>query len=520
MIFDVAIVGYGPTGAVAAGLLAQRGLSVFVCDRLTTVYDKPRAISLDHEILRLFQQMGVLDRIEPHTEPFTDSVWHGVDDQPIRRMSTVAEPYPLAHAPSIVFTQPPVEAVLRAHAQSLGAEVALGYELVNLEQDEAGVTLFMRRNSATLNLAESEQSCAPSAGERRVRARWVMGCDGAASSVRGLLGITLADLDFDENWLVADLLVGDEALARLPQTSAQFCRPTRPVTFLICPGRHRRWEIAINPDEDPQQVATDTGTWALLAPWVQPGEATLWRQASYRFHALVANQWRSGRVFLAGDAAHQQPPFLGQGMCQGLRDVANLSWKLAAVIEGTADTALLDTYGAERGGHVTALTMRIKHIGQLIGERDRDRARQRDARLLSEAGGVVRPTPRQDVQPALSGGVLGCDEHPARGTIFPQPWLRHPVTGARVRMDDLLGCGWRLILAAGEMQPDLSQFNLASLQVARLGDTGLTEWDGVLANWFDRHQVRAALIRPDHYVFGVADRVESLAAQCRAFRLK
>ena len=510
-LYDVAVVGFGPSGAVAAGLLGAQGLSVYACDRLTAVYDKPRAISLDHEILRVFQQMGVLEAITPFTEPFTDSVWHGVDDQPIRRMSTVPPPYPLAHPPSIVFTQPPVETILRAHAQSFaGVKVELGHELTALEQHDDHVVLHVHDSPGAVPVGTESGHA--------VRARWVIGCDGASSTVRSLTGIALNDLAFDERWLVADLLVGDPALARLPQTSAQYCRPDRPVTYLICPGRHRRWEIAINPDEDPQQVATPEGTWALLKPWLSPGEAQLWRQASYRFHALVAQRWREHRVLLAGDAAHQQPPFLGQGMCQGIRDVVNLCWKLGAVLRGEAADRLLDTYGTERGAHVSALTSRIKHIGQLIGERDLVKARARDEKLLAEGGGIVRPTPRQDVQPALAAGVLSADPHPARGTIFPQPWIATD-TGRARRMDDLLGSGWRVIVASGQTFPDLPPDMPAGLRMVRLGDPGFQETEGVLAQWFARHAVMAAIIRPDHYIYGVAAEVASLIRQLKALKL-
>ena len=515
-LYDIAIVGFGPSGAVAAGLLGAQGFSVYVCDRLTEVYDKPRAISLDHEILRVFQQMGVLQSIEPFTEPFTDSVWHGVDDQPIRRMSTVPPPHPLAHPPSIVFTQPPVERILRAHAQSFPkVHVELGCELVGLEQHPDHVVLRLRE------LAPVADAGAPSARAedgRQVRARWLIACDGASSTARSLCGITLDDLSFDENWLVVDVLVGDAALARLPQTSAQYCRPDRPVTYLICPGRHRRWEIAINPGEDPQAVATPEGTWALLAPWVSPDDAQLWRQAAYRFHALVASRWRDRRVLLAGDAAHQQPPFLGQGMCQGIRDVTNLCWKLGAVLRREAGERLLDSYGLERGGHVTALTTRIKHIGQLIGERDRQRARDRDARLLAECGGVVRPTPRQDVQPPLAQGLLSADPHPARGTLFPQAWIAVDGSAPR-RMDDLLGCGWRVIVAPGQPLADPVPAGIPGLRIARVGDPGLIETEGVLSAWFARHSLAAAIIRPDHYVYGVAENRAALERQLRSLRL-
>ncbi len=498
--YDVAVVGFGPSGAVAAGLLGALGLRTYVCDRAREVYDKPRAIALDHEILRLFQQMGVLKAIEPHMEPFTDSVFYGVDGRVIKRMSTVPPPYPLAHTPSAVFTQPPVERILRAHAASFKqVRVDLGQTLAGLTQDASGVTLRLQSDRGQT---------------RSVRARYVIACDGASSTVRGLTGLALQDLGFDEPWLVVDVLVNDRGLARLPVTSVQYCDPARPATMVIGPGRHRRWEISINPGEEPKQVATPEGTWALLKPWISPADGRLWRQASYRFHALVAREWRAGRVFLAGDAAHQQPPFLGQGMCQGLRDVGNLCWKLAAVIARQAGDALLDTYGAERKGHVTELTTRIKGIGQIVGERDADRARARDQRLLAECGGVVRPTPRQDVQPALAQGLLSRAGHAVRGTLFPQPWLQG--RGRAQRMDDVLGHGWRLLLAAnadaGFEAAARAQAG-AGLRVARLGAPGFTEVDGVLAGWFHRHGVQAALVRPDHYVYGVSSTPAELASQ-------
>ena len=503
-VFDVAIVGFGPSGAVAAGLLGAQGIRTYVCDKLHDVYDKPRAIALDHEIIRLFQQMGVAKKIKPYTEPFTDSVYYGVDGQVIKRMSTVAPPYPLGHTPSIVFTQPPAERILREHALSFpSVTVQLGQMLKKVTQDAQQVTLTLAGDDGVTFT---------------VQARYLIACDGASSTVRGQVGIELEDLGFDEPWLVVDVLVNEKGLARLPTTSVQYCKPERPSTYLICPGKHRRWEISINPGEDPKQVATPDGTWKLLAPWLTPADATLWRQASYRFHALVASEWRRGRVFMAGDAAHQQPPFLGQGMCQGVRDVANLSWKLGAVLKAGAPERLLDSYGAERKAHVIDLTTRIKGIGKIICERDPVRARERDAKLLAECGGVVKPTPRQEVQPALRAGLLTQQTHAARGTIFPQPWLQMP-DGERQRMDDVLGSGWRLVLdsrADAGLQRLARAQALPGLRVVQLGTAAFTETDGVLQRWFERHGCAAALVRPDHYVYGVASRAQELAAQLAA----
>lgn len=504
-MFDVAIVGFGPTGAVAAGLLGGRGLKVWVCDKSEDVYDKPRAIALDHEIMRVFQELSLVEKIEPFTEPFTNSEFFGVDGQLIKCMSTVAEPFPLAYTPSLVFSQPPVEEALRAHVHSLpNVTVSLGQTVTAVTQDST---------SATLTVVDAQGHSS------QVQARYVIGCDGASSFVRSQVGLTLEDLGFDEPWLVVDVLVNEQGLKKLPKTSVQYCEPERPCTLVIGPKNHRRWEISINPGEDPQHLATPEGTWPLLARWLTPADATLWRQASYRFHALVAKDWRQGRVFLAGDAAHQQPPFLGQGMCQGVRDAANLSWKLAEVLSGRAQASLLDTYGEERKAHVTELTRRIKGIGQLVGQRDVAKARARDAQLLAECGGVVQPMPRQNVQPALAHGCLVPDTA-AAGTLFPQAWWQQ---GAhKQRMDTVLGTGWRVFVAPGAdagFEAALAAAPAAlQLKVVRLGTPEAPECDGVLAAWFQANGCQAAWVRPDHYVFATAHTAEELTTQQQALR--
>jgi 3-(3-hydroxy-phenyl)propionate hydroxylase len=489
--YDVAIVGYGPSGAVAAGLLGGMGLRVFVCDRSHEIYDKPRAFALDHEIMRVFQQLGIAQQVLEFTEPFTPSEFYGVDGQLIKRFTTVAPPYPLAFEPSLVFSQPEVERVLREHVASLAAvEIALGETLVGLEQDSERVTLRLRDDGGK---------------ERAVQARYAIGCDGASSTVRGLCGIALEDLGFDQPWLVVDVLANERGLAKLPKVSLQVCEPQRPTTYLVGPKNHRRWEISLNEGEDPKAMATPEATWQLLARWITPDDAVLWRQASYRFHALVAQRWREGRVFIAGDAAHQQPPFLGQGMCQGIRDVANLAWKLDAVLKGSACDALLDSYGAERKAHVTELTTRIKAIGELVGQRDPFKARERDAQLLAQCGGKVQSQPRQSVQPALSAGLLSPLAHGAVGTIFPQPWIVRG--GRKQRLDDLAGRGWRVVSC------ERGDVHGPGVRFIHLGTPEFTEADGVAARWLAHHACTAAIVRPDHYVWGVAQDAAGLARQ-------
>ena len=508
--FDVAIVGYGPAGAVAALMLGQAGFSVWVCDKLAGVYEIPRAIALDHEVMRLFQNLGVVDQVLPHTEPFTDSEWFGADGQLIRRMTMLPPPYPQGYTPSMVFTQPAVERVLRDEVARLpNVTVDLGSDLIGLQPDANGVSLQLRKVASSTDDTGASQT---------VRARWVIGCDGGSSTVRKLCSIGLEDLGFDEPWLVVDVRVNERGLAKLPRTSVQYCEPERPCTLVIGPGSHRRWEIALKPGEDAQQAATPEGTWALLSRWLQPEDGELWRQSSYRFHALVAERWRAGRVFLAGDAAHMQPPFLGQGMCQGLRDVRNLGWKLASVlraeVQGPAAEALLDSYGTERQEHVRQLTTRLKHIGSIIGERDAGKARERDARLLAECDGTVRDTPRQDVLPRLELGLLSSTQSTGTGTLFPQARLR-----SGDWMDRRFGIGWRLVTAGAlSKAPSLQALPPGLCLIDASADhTEDAESEGVLAAWMQRHTCTAALVRPDHYVFGTAADEAGLATLLREY---
>jgi 3-(3-hydroxy-phenyl)propionate hydroxylase len=490
---DVVVVGFGPTGAFATALLGQHGFRTLAVDRAREVYDKPRAIAIDHEILRLFDNCGLADAVLPHTAPFPASDHFGVDGQLIRRIDMVPEPWPQAFVPTMVFSQPPMEAALRAHAAALpGVTVELGTSCVGVAQDAARVTLQLRDDAGTL---------------REVTADHVIASDGASSFVRQALGIGFEDLVFDEPWLVVDLLVGPEALARMPRHAAQHCHPARPITYIVGPGAHRRFEIMLLPGEDPQVMQAPEAVWPLLARWLAPGEATLWRAASYRFHALVAQRWRAGRIFLAGDAAHQQPPFIGQGMCQGLRDAANLAWKLAAHRDGASDS-LLDSYGTERAQHVRTLTARIKAIGRQICERDPVAARARDAALLAQGGGKPPVVTRQEIVPPLELGFLARQNHPAVGTLFPQPWVRQG--DEWVRFDRLTGPGWQIIASPLHPQPPPA-WCIAPFP-SRQGR--IEERDGVVAAWFLKHKLAAAIVRPDRYVYGVAHD----AAELRAMR--
>jgi 3-(3-hydroxy-phenyl)propionate hydroxylase len=504
--YDVLIVGFGPAGAVAACLLGAYGISTLIVDKAVGIYDKPRAVSLDHEIARIFQNIGIGEALKAHVEPFTASEYFGVDGQLIKRLDMLPPPFPMGWTPSMVFMQPALEELLRKRAGELGSvDIRLGVDMVGLEQDSDIVTAHMRGPDGVLFT---------------VRSKYLIGCDGASSTVRLLTGIPLDDLGFDQPWLVVDVLANERGLAKLPTVSAQYCEPARPTTYIVCTGNHRRWELMLLPSEDPRRMESSEEVWRLLRRWIDPADAELWRSASYRFHALVAADWRLGRIFLAGDAAHQQPPFLGQGMCQGVRDVTNLAWKLARVVQGNSDGALLDTYGIERGGHVRQLHAVIKGIGSIVAERNESAARIRDARLLAEAGGVVRSVPRQQLQPSLTVGCLASRSHGVRGTLFPQPRISTNF-GPRL-LDEVVGTGLRLVLdrqfppVTADQIRQLARLDARAIRLTDaprpLGDhaESYSEFDGVARKWFKANGCGAAVVRPDHYIFGAASDIPAL----------
>lgn len=510
--FDVAIVGFGPVGASLAALLGRCGHRVAVFDKSTEIYPLPRAFALDHEAMRTFQRIGIVESMAGHMTRYRPTLYLGADGAPIQHFDMGSPPYPLGWAPSYTFNQPALEASLREAVRALpNVTVRLGHEVVDLQQT-AG--------SAVLSVTAGD------GGQQQVRARYVVACDGGTSPVRKRLDLPLKSLEFVEPWIVVDMHVNEDKLAQLPQTNIQYCNPKRACTYVVGPGTHRRWEFLLLPDEAERREMPHEDIWALLSPWLQPGEARIWRAATYRFHAVVLQQWRSGCVLLAGDAAHQMPPFLAQGMCQGLRDAVNLAWKLDWVLAGRAGDVLLDSYGQERGPQVEEITATVKRLGQIICERDAGRAHERDQRLRDEQGGQVKMQLRQNLLPGIHHGLIDQDTSPA-GTPFPQPrgqWGGEPETKQAPQwMDDLLGAGFQLMLRHAPDAGLLASWHdaLAALQaqVVSFADAAPTagvrqfiEADQVVAGWFARHGCEAALVRPDHVVYGVAAQMDQVAA--------
>ncbi|MEU1178580.1 bifunctional 3-(3-hydroxy-phenyl)propionate/3-hydroxycinnamic acid hydroxylase [Streptomyces sp. NPDC005820] len=514
---DLAIVGLGPVGATAANLAHAHGLTAVAFDRAPAVEPRPRAIGFDQEAMRTFGGLGLGDALAPHVMPYRPSEYRNLHGQVIKRIDTAPPPHPLGWAPNYVFLQPELEKALRHNLTGAGGvDVRLGTTVTDVRADGEGATV----------------GTVDEAGRRRtVRVRYVLACDGGASGIRSRAGLSLRDLEFDEPWLVVDVLLHPGAGEELPRTNVQYCEPARPSTYVVGPGRLRRWEMMINKDEDPSGMTEPRVVRALLSRWLDPGDYDLWRASAYRFHALVLRQWRAGRLFFLGDAAHMTPPFLAQGMCQGIRDASNLVWKLAAHRHGGAGDGLLDTYQREREPHVLQVTATAKELGRIICERDEVAAAARDATLLAELAAQPRGTVRQSLIPGIHAGFLAADGSPARGGILPQPRVTDS-QGRSGLLDEFTGDAFRLVL--GE-DADLAAAESALRAHEAAGGfpvrlVPLRRFDGpvhrgayreevpVLGPWLRAHGCEAVLARPDHYVFGGAQRAAEISELLAAAR--
>jgi 2-polyprenyl-6-methoxyphenol hydroxylase-like FAD-dependent oxidoreductase len=488
---DVAIVGYGPVGQALACLLGRAGHRVVVFERFKRIYDLPRAVHLDHEIMRLLQKLGLAEVLAGEMIPVRDYHWFGADGESLLRFDL----HGLARSgweSSYMFFQPELEAALdRAGCAHPSVTVERGWTAERLVDTGDGVELTVRH--------------AEEAGEARsVRVAWVVGADGANSFVRETTGITRRDLGFQERWLVIDAEPHDMgALGHLP-TACQWCDPARPTTHMQSGPRHRRWEFMLLPDEEPAEFDDPARVWSLLEPWYRPEDGPLTRSAVYEFRSMVAEQMRRGRVLLVGDAAHLTPPFLGQGLCSGLRDAANVAWKLDLVLRGVAGDELLDTVELERQPQNEAIIRLAVELGRILCQLDPEAAAERDA--------VVRaaPAPPPPELPPLSGGALHGND-PLAGMLSVQGTVA--VAGREGRLDDVAGGGFQLIVAGGDPLVGLSPDQRAlvdalAMTVVSLDD--VRDVDGRLTAWLREHDAHAVVVRPDFYVFGSAGSPERL----------
>jgi len=483
---EVVIVGFGPVGVTLAGLLGRDGVRTQVFERDREIYKLPRAVHFDHEVMRIFQSLGLRDDDFGHTAPILgyDFV-NGAGEVLFRLPMRPGEITHQGWQPDYMFHQPDLERVLRAKAADWPSlEVHLEHEVLRVEEREAYVEVDVRDG--------------PSDRVRTLRAAFVVGCDGANSFVRKAAGLGLDDLKFDEPWLVVDATVETPPTELgLPAVPTQYCDPARPVTYVPVAGPYIRWEFMLLPGESPEAMARPERVEALIAERVDPARVQVIRSAVYDFHAVVARSWGTRRVFVAGDSAHQTPPFLGQGMCAGIRDVANLAWRLALVVAGQASREVLDTYQSEREPHVRALIGIAVDMGRIICVQDAEAAASRDAGFAARKDRSLPAPAFPDVGPGFHQGGEGGGRLGLQGRIRPRG-------GPPQLLDDATGPGFTLLVRApAESEPEIASREAGKgPRICQIPIDADSDVDGAYKAWFDKHHCDAVLVRPDHIVFG------------------
>ena len=506
MTYDVAVIGYGPTGATAANILGQLGLKVLVVERDPDIYGRARAISTDEEVMRVWQSIGLADRLQQDMLPDRPAAFVDADGRPFIEMTITGRG--CGHPPQQFIYQPAIDKVLREGvARFANVEVLLEHESLRaLNKGDHVELLLADLRSDTLT---------------KVRASYVIAADGGASPTRGLLGVGYSGRTYGERWVVIDtkMLKEWDAHDRL----RFHCNPSRPTVDCPTPLGHHRWEFPARSGEDDKTLVSDASVWKVLNDQgITEENVKVLRAVVYSHHVRVADRWRVGRVFLAGDAAHAMPPWIGQGMSAGVRDAANLCWKVAQVLRGQAPESLLDSYEAERKPHVTEVTRRAVFTGRVITERHRSVAAVRNhvLRALTKVPGVLTGLQKMAWVPdahypagffaPTDRRLPGLTKRHAAGWQIPQPWVREPATGDTVRLDDLMCRQWTLIHVG---PPPVGALAWTALG-ARTIDVGRDTYDhtGTLTKWLRSKGATAVVVRPDGFIYAAATADHALAA--------
>lgn len=485
---DVAIVGLGPVGMALGGLLGKRGVAVVAIDRDRDVFPLPRAAHIDHQGLRLLQELGCVEVLMPKMIRNIGLDFIGADGGVILRIPG-NQPSISGLPASMYFRQPPFDRSLRALVASMGTvDVRLGTEMTAMEAFSDHVVIETRDDQG---------------GKGVIRARWLVGCDGAWSSVREIAGVPLESLGFDETWVVVDLLI-NRMVDTLPDRALNVCDPARPTTAIPIPDGRFRFEVMLLPGENAEELREPDRVLPLLMRWVPTDAVEIERSAIYTFHGLLADPWRIGRVLIAGDAAHQMPPFLGQGMNSGLRDAGNLAWKLAMVVNGKASESLLDTYGAERSPHVREIIDAAISYGRLTCTIDPVQAAERDRRLRDDPRSLTERLPFS-LPPLRSGPLVRA----GGGELFVQP----PRDDSKPRLDDIVGPRF-LVLARTQAQLGESGRWWAEevgALVTTIDELGVGH--GELDRWMSRRSSDIVVVRPDRYVMAATHDLDSVTRE-------
>lgn len=435
---DVAIVGYGPTGLVAASFLGALGHRVVVVERHPRLYGLPRLTHIDGETARIIQAVADVDVALRDAQALDSFKYLNADGKTLVDLPWGGES--CGHPAHLSMYQPDIEDAIDLRARQYPNVCHLsGWQATDLRLLDGQVVL-----TAGQAHDGSRAPDAPDGGQVEIRSRYLLGADGANSFVRAALGIGQFDFGIEERWLNIDTKTRRPLSARFNHTML-FCDPARPHMFMPIGQKRQRFEFAARPGEDKGSLEDPARAWQWLLEThgLGPDDVEIIRQVLYPIKAKMADSWSVGnRVFLLGDAAHTMPPTMGQGACSGMRDAINIGWKLDLVLRGRAAEDLLVTYEAERRPHAQTIIETSILLGDVAYTMDPVRAAARDKAFLS--GSMPPPPPF----PALESGVIQAagDGTPApfAGTLAPQGVVSAP-DGGSGRFDDVLGHGFTLV---------------------------------------------------------------------------
>ena len=477
--FDLIIVGLGPVGAVVANLLAQFNISILVIEKNKYIHPTPRAIHFDGEIMRIFQNIGLANLIKKISRPSYQGMrFVDANDKTLLVRKANKKIGDQGWYNNWYFFQPELENILRLGLNRFNnVSVRLGETLIKIKE-------FKNKTTLTTNNSCSNKKVTYSG-------KWIIGCDGAKSLISHKISNKVKDLGFDEKWLVIDLNIKKDTFKtrKLPNYTVQHCNPIRPMTRCFINPKKRRWEIKILPSDDLNKIIQKKFLWSILSPWLSPNEAEIERAQIYTFHSIIKNKWRKNNLVIAGDSAHQSPPFLGQGLCAGIRDASSLAWRLGLIIRGKANSSILDTYMDERKKHVLEFIRLAVKCGELINTGKKELIAKYFKDDYSNTD-ITFNYPK----PQLGKGIWKFGKVPL-GQITPQFFIKNNLSDEKAI--------YKFILIENcKLKKDLKNSDKKLIEELEIV---IISANKEITRWLYSINSNVALIRPDRYLYGVAN---------------